>query len=153
MLFLVLFLSLCLAKREHCPVLENPEYLTFSKDGAGITGAGFPTCNSTQAATRPRSAKAQLLMCVRFVLLLESCFKESILYDCTVLFYRKVFILEFNYFVPLINTLCRVFFYTSDHALKWNQRLYSKYLILLQDLWQLCFEVLISEGSHGCDER
>ncbi|XP_053090927.1 extracellular calcium-sensing receptor-like [Pangasianodon hypophthalmus] len=66
MLFLVLLLSLSLAKGENCYILENPEDPLLSKDGDVIIGAIFSVHRGTQMQSLPYTEKPKPLICIRF---------------------------------------------------------------------------------------
>ncbi|KAF4071906.1 hypothetical protein AMELA_G00268180 [Ameiurus melas] len=63
MLFLVLFVSLRLAKGENCHILDNPEYPLLSKDGDVIIGAIFSIHRGTQLQSMAYTEKPQPLIC------------------------------------------------------------------------------------------
>lgn len=67
MLFLVIILSLSLARGENCLILENPAYPLLSKDGDVIIGAVFSIHSGTQMQSLPYIEKPQPLICIRFV--------------------------------------------------------------------------------------
>ncbi|KAK2847802.1 hypothetical protein Q7C36_009484 [Tachysurus vachellii] len=66
MLFLVLLLSISMAKGENCQILENPSYPLLSKDGDVIIGAVFSIHDGTQMQSLPYTEKPQSLICIRF---------------------------------------------------------------------------------------
>lgn len=69
MLFLVLFLSLSLAKRDNCDILKNSEYPQLSKDGDVITGAVFSIYSDKHIWSLLHTEKPQALICIRFVIM------------------------------------------------------------------------------------
>lgn len=67
MLFLVLFLSLGLAKREYCHILENSEYPPLSKNGDLIIEAVILIYSDAQIQSLLHAEKPQALICIRYV--------------------------------------------------------------------------------------